>query len=228
MPQRWTRLPFGLRVTLVLLLCWLGGLALFRTLLDTKLDNDRLEQAARSLPSTIALSELALERYPPHAVARLNGYTLLFGHDLGQPAAADRGDERLQAQARRLSAQLCQSLGSCHAVLAVARPQRGLWIALQSPLEPVWMFFALPKQGLWSSDPWVISLALISGGVSALALLLLLEVQQPIRRLGKAMGLVGTSAEASIPQRGGAPDVRRLEQHFNAMLLRLQLSLIHI
>lgn len=218
----WTRLPFGLRVALLLLLCWSGGLVVFRTLLDNKLDNDRLEQAARNLPSTIALSELALERYPPQAVARLNGTRLLFGHDLGQPVASDRADARLQAQGRRLATRLCHSLGACHAVLAVARPSRGLWIALQSPLEPVWMFFPLPQQGLWTGDPWVISLALISGGVSALALLLLFEVQRPIRRLGKAMGLVGTSGATTIPALSATPDVRLLEQHFNAMLQRLQ------
>ena len=222
MGSPWKRLPLPLRIALVLGGCWLGGLVVFRSLLDAKLERDRLEQAARSLSSTIALSELALERYPPEAVARLNGHNLLFGHDLARAAAIDRSDGRLQAQAQQLATQLCRSLGSCHAVQAVSHPRRGLWIALQSPLEPVWLFFPLPLQGWLTGDPWVISLALVGGGAVALALLLLLEVQRPIRRLGKAMGLVGTSGATTIEVQSSAPDVRRLEHLFNAMLQRLQ------
>ena len=218
----WARLPFPVRVFLVLVLSWFGGLLLFRTLLDSKLEHDRLAQAARILSGNIQLTELALERYPPEALASLQGDALLVSHDPPDLTAGGPSDDRLQAQARALDGRLCQVLGRCHTVLPAWRPQRGLWIRLQSPLEPVWMFFPLPLQGLFSPDPLVLTPALLSGGVLALALLLLLEVQRPIRRLGRAMAQVGTDGVEALPPLGGAPDVRCLEEHFNAMLRRLQ------
>jgi HAMP domain-containing protein len=125
---------------------------------------------------------------------------------------------------------LCKPLERCPDVLAISQPQRGVWIRLQSSLEPVWLFYPLPLPGLVSRDPLTLSISLIGAGVVAAALFLTFEVQRPMRRLVKAMAAVGSATgdlDAGSPVEGqlqidGALEVRRLTDHFNAMLARLQ------
>ena len=69
-----------------------------------------------------------------------------------------------------------------------------------------------------------ISLSLLSGSVIAGGLFLLVDVRRPIGVLAKAMGLVGSGGESRPAPLLGAPEVRLLSEHFNAMLARLQAS----
>ena len=166
---------------------------------------------------------------PPAAVSRVGGLSLVVARS--PLPSHPRIDGHLAKQAANLRQLLCKPLERCPDVLAVSQPQRGVWIRLQSSLEPVWLFYPLPLPGLISPDPLTLSISLIGAGVVASALFLTFEVQRPIRRLVKAMASVGTVpgalAEAGAPgdtrlQIDGALEVRRLTDHFNAMLARLQ------
>ena len=225
------RLPLALRLLFTLAGAWLGSLLLLRAIQGAGLEQAQIRQAVGSLSRNIILSELALERYPPEAVSRLGGLSLVVARS---PLPAHPPiDGHLTKQAARLRRLLCKPLERCPDVLAISQPQRGVWIRLQSSLEPVWLFYPLPLPGLVSRDPLTLSISLVGAGVVAAALFLTFEVQRPIGRLVRAMASVGT-AKGGLAEAGdladtrlqidGALEVRRLTHHFNAMLARLQAS----
>ena len=227
-PRR-LRLPLSLRLLLTFAGAWLGSLLLLRAILGASLEQGQIRQAVDNLSRNIILSELALERYPPEAVSRLGGLSLVVARS--PLPAHPQVDGHLAKQAASLRHLLCKPLERCPDVLAISQPQRGVWIRLQSSLEPVWLFYPLPLPGLISRDPLTLSISLIGAGVVAAALFLTFEVQRPMRRLVKAMAAVGTAAggreEVGSSLEGqlqidGALEVRRLTDHFNAMLARLQ------
>ena len=230
-PRR-LRLPLALRLLLTFAGAWLGSLLVLRAILGASLEQGQIRQAVVSLSRNIILSELALERYPPAAVSRLGGLSLVVARS---PLPAHPPvDGQLARQAARLRHLLCKPLERCPDMLAISQPQRGVWIRLQSSLEPVWLFYPLPLPGLVSRDPLTLSISLIGAGVVAAALFLTFELQRPMRRLVKAMAAVGSApgglgalGDQDSPVEGqlqidGALEVRRLSDHFNAMLARLQ------
>ena len=211
--------PMLVRLIGLFLLCWLASFLLVRTLLTSRTDRSQVEQMAGILANNIALTELALEHYPPAAVAQLNGFQLLVAN---RPSLGTSSDRRLGAQLERLSQDLCDRLGHCPTLIAQPGRGRGVWIRIRSSLEPVWLFSPLPAQGLFSPDPLVIALSMLGGSVLAGGIFLLLEVQRPLRQLSAAIGLVGTcDGEAMVPV-SGSSEVRQLATRFNAMLARLQ------
>ncbi len=242
LPWPWTRrwplpirasaglgLPLLVRLLLSFAGAWLGSLLVLRAILGSSLEQGQIRQAGESLSRTIILSELALESYPPEAVSRLSGLSLVVNHS---PVPGRQAiDGPLARQAASLRQRLCQPLGRCPEVLAISHPSRGVWIRLKSSLEQVWILYPLPLPGLISRDPLTLSISLIGAGLVTAALFLTVEVQRPIRRLAQAMASVGT-AQGGLVQTGdlvesrlaieGALEVRRLSDHFNAMLARLQ------
>ncbi len=204
------------------LLSWLGSLLVFRTALGSKLEQNQIEQSTNILAHNISLSELALERYPPAAVSTLNGYRLLVAHDPNPEPG--NGDSTLVRQLALLEPLLCNRLGHCPELQLQRHPERGIWIRLISPLEPVWLFFPLPSPRFLSTDPLLLSLSLITGSVMAGGLFLVLEVRRPMRRLEKAMAQIRSGTDGQPAPASGAQEVRQLSEHFNAMLARLQAS----
>jgi two-component system osmolarity sensor histidine kinase EnvZ len=206
------------------LLSWLGSLLLFRAVLGARLEQSQVQESANILAHNIGLSELALERYPPEAVSKLNGYRLVVTNDPTTTSGPQRTnpDPQLGRQQDLLRSLLCQRLGHCPELRAERQPERGLWIRLASPLEPVWLFFPLPTARLLSRDPLLLSLSLITGSVMAGGLFLVVEVRRPIRRLVKAMAQVNSGSDGQPAPAQGAQEVRQLSEQFNAMLVRLQ------
>ena len=133
------RLPLALRLGLTFAAAWLGSLLLLRAILGASLEQAQIRQAVGSLSRNIILSELALERYPPEAVSRLGGLSLVVARS--PLTAQPRVDGHLAQQATTLRRLLCQPLDRCPEVLPINQPQRGVWIRLQSSLEPVWLFY---------------------------------------------------------------------------------------
>ncbi|MFZ9463548.1 MAG: histidine kinase, partial [Vulcanococcus sp.] len=189
------------------LLCWLASFLLVRTMLTSRTDRSQVEQMAGILANNIALTELALEHYPPPAVSQLNGFQLLVTN---RPSLSGSDDRRLGAQLERLSHDLCDRLGHCPTLVPHPGKVRGVWIRIRSSLEPVWLFSPLPAQGLFSPDPLVITLSMLGGSVLAGGLFLLLEVQRPLKHLSAAIARVGTcEGEAMVPL-SGSSEVRQL------------------
>jgi len=123
-----------------------------------------------------------------------------------------------------LRLELCKQLRHCPEVRPNKSGVAGVWVELLSPLEPVWLYVALPSNRWWPPDPMLASYSLISGTVIAGALFLLLEVQRPLHRLENALGRVGLEQRPAPLPKEGAVEVQRLSGRFNSMLARLEAS----
>lgn len=200
------------------------GVALLSTaqlqlLLAERLERARISQLGPQVLFQVRLSELALGRLPPTTLARLSGLPLR----VGEHPPSGHGDRSLRAQASLLRQELCRSLQPCPAVLPASGPQRGVWVQLLAPLEPVWLLAPIPPAPAWPPDPWLLLAGLGLGGSAALLLFFALEVQRPLRQLQQALAGVGTAAAPPpLPGRRGTAVVQELRQRFNAMVQRLE------
>lgn len=207
---------------------WGLSLLLLQMLLGSTLGRSQIDQMGPQVALNLRLSELALERFPPSTVSQLSGLQL----GVGQPPRPRRrpwwqgqaSDALLDRQAAQLQLELCRRLPRCPVVVPTEGENRGVWIELASPLEPVWLYAAIRPQLGWPPDPQLVTLSLVSGSIMAGALFLLLEVQRPLRQLERALGRVGLETQPDRLSQRGAPEVRRLAGHFNAMLERLDNS----
>ena len=207
---------------------WSISFVVLQALLGERIGQAQVAQMGPQVALNLRLSELALERFPPAAVSQLSGLQLGVGEppeptpDLG--FLGNVRDARLEDQASQLREELCRRLPRCPLVVPTNGEARGVWIELASPLEPVWLYAGIRPQLGWPPDPLLVSLSLLSGSVVAGALFLLLEVQLPLQQLERALGRVGRDSQPNPLTQRGAPEVRRLTHHFNAMLDRLARS----
>ncbi len=215
-----------LRLTAYFVGGWGATLMVLQGLLGSQLERAQIVEMGPDVAQNIRLSELALERFPPVVVAQLSGLELAEG-SLAAPVPAGvqlSGDGLQIDRALRLRRELCQSLPHCPRVVAGGGRVPGAWIELVSPLEPVWLFAAIRPPLSFPPDPLLLSLSLVSGSLLAGGLFLLLDVQQPLQQLERALARVGVDRQPPPLPQSGAWEVRRLAQHFNAMLERLDLS----
>lgn len=199
------------------------SLVLLQTLLAQRLEREQITQMGPDVAFNLRLGELALDRLPPAALARLSGLPLRVG---AHPPVSRDG--RLQRQALRLRQELCERLRPCPPVLPAAAEAPGLWVELLSPLEPVWLFIPVGSPQRWPPDPLLLGVALLTGSISASLLFLWCEVQRPLQQLEQALAEVGSGPGSSNPAAPAAPlpaqgtgAVRRLTARFNAMVQRL-------
>ncbi len=192
------------------------SLVLLQALLAQRLERAQIAQMGPEVAFNLRLGELALERLPPAALSRLSGLPLRVGE-----LPPTGGDGRLAVQAERLQQALCRQLSYCPPVLPAAGDPRGVWVALLSPLEPVWLFAPMRSPQRWPLDPLLLGLALLGGSVSASLLFLWVEVQRPLQRLEQALSQVGLAARPAPLAAQGTGAVRRLTGRFNAMVQRL-------
>ena len=219
--------PWQKRLTA--LFVW-GGLALgssafclviFQALFGRQLEQLQTIQLGRDLALNVRLTELALERYPPHLVAELTGLDLkVVVRPKPAPVPASAAFKR---QADALQLQLCQRLSHCPMVLPdrASRGERSVWIELISPLEPIWLRVDVPSMMRWPPEPTLLGLSLVGAGIICGGLFLLVEVEAPLRGLEKALSRVGDGEDPDAVPARGAPEVQRLTQRFNAMVRRL-------
>jgi two-component system osmolarity sensor histidine kinase EnvZ len=191
-------------------------LAVLQSLLAQRLERAQIAQMGPEVAFNLRLGELALDRLPPQALARLSGLPLRVG-----PFPPVSRDGRLQRQARLLQQELCQRVRPCPPVLPAQSATPGLWVELLSPLEPVWLFTPIGPTQRWPPDPLLLGVSLLTGSISASFLFLWREVQTPLQQLEQALGSVGRSGlQPALPKRG-ARVVRSLTGRFNAMVERL-------
>ncbi len=198
------------------------SLALLQALLAQRLERAQILQLGPEVAFNLRLGELALDRLPPAALARLSGLPLRVG---AHPPLSRDG--RLQRQARQLQQELCREISPCPPVLPAAAARPGVWVELLSPLEPVWLFTPLDTARGRAPDPLLLGLALLAGSISSSLLYLWWEVQRPLQQLEQALAQVGNSDQAGaaslaspLPSSGSGA-VRRLTARFKAMVQRL-------
>ncbi|MEB3351819.1 MAG: HAMP domain-containing sensor histidine kinase, partial [Cyanobacteriota bacterium] len=222
---RWRgRLPLALGYGAAALAAAGLTLLLLQLLLGRRLAEAREDALSAQIASSLLLGQVALERFSPEGLAEVAGLRLAVGPDPGPQGTGPlrAADEALLGQARSLHQRLCRRLGHCPEIRPALRGGRGVWVAMASPLEQVWLFAPLPRLRGWPPDPLPLALGVGIGGLTATLLFLSLEVQRPLRQLEQALGDVELeSRPAAVPLRG-AGAVRRLAQRFNAMLERLE------
>ena len=194
-------------------------LALLQALLAQRLERAQIAQMGPEVAFNLRLAELALDRLPPAALARLSGLPLLVAE---RPPSG--GEGRVRRLAAQLHADLCQRLEPCPPVLPAAVEVPALWVEVLSPLEPVWLLTPVKPQRHWPPDPLLLGVSLLAGSISASLLFLWRDVQRPLQQLERALAEVGlgqpAAAAAPLPPRGTAA-VQRLTGHLNAMVQRL-------
>jgi two-component system osmolarity sensor histidine kinase EnvZ len=219
------------------------ALVLLELLLGRRLAAQRQQTLAAELAAKIVLAELALERLTPATLAGIGGLHLALGRnpeasgrtsalppDPAAPPEAGRGDARradpaLGRQALALRTLLCPRLGRCPSVRPALHPPRGVWVALDAPLEEAWLFVPLTPLPGWPPDPLLLALALGIGGLGSGLLYLNQEVRRPLARLSQAVGRVSLQPSGPEPLAlEGSPAVRQLTARFNAMVERLERS----
>ncbi len=198
------------------------SLALLQALLAQRLERAQILQLGPEVAFNLRLGELALDRLPPAALARLSGLPLRVG---AHPPLSRDG--RLQRQAQQLQQELCREIAPCPPVLPAAAVRPGVWVELLSPLEPVWLFTPLDTPRGRAPDPLLLGLALLAGSISSSLLYRWWEVQRPLQQLEQALAQVGNSDQAGaaalaspLPSSGSGA-VRRLTARFKAMVQRL-------
>ncbi len=194
------------------------SLALLQALLAQRLERAQIVQLGPEVAFNLRLGELALDRLPPAALARLSGLPLRVG--ASPPLSRDR---RLARQARQLQQELCRQIKPCPPVLPAEAERPGVWVELLSPLEPVWLFTPLDTARGLRPDPLLLGLALLAGSISSSLLYLWWQVQRPLQQLEQALAQVGSAdpATAAALPSSGSGAVRRLTARFKAMVQRL-------
>ena len=133
-------------------------------LLAERLQRDRMSQLGAEVLFQVRLGELALDRLPPAALARLSGLPLRVG-----ATVPSRAEPSLTAEASLLRRELCRHLAPCPQVRPLAGARRGVWVELLAPLQPVWLWVPIPAVRPWPPDPWLLLLgAGLGGGVALL------------------------------------------------------------
>lgn len=188
-----------------------------QTLLAERLQRDRIAQQGPEVLFQLRLAELALDRLPPAKLARLSGLPLRVG-----PTPPTRRDRALEAQAALLRQLLCPGSEPCPTVLPAAGPQRGVWVEVLAPLDPVWLLVPIPPVRPWPPDPWLLLVGLGLGTSTALLLFFWWEVQRPLLQLQQALARVGQHQWPSQQRERGTAMVRQLTARFNATVRRLQ------
>ena len=197
---------------------WALSLLLLQMLFGRQVETLQTVQLGRELALNVRLTELALERYPPHLVSELTGLDLAV---VQQPSTHPPAAPALRRQAQALQGELCRRLAHCPMVVANGQGWT-VWVELISPLEPIWLRVPLRSPTAWPPEPTLMLLSLLGASISCGALFLLLEVERPLRGLEKALARVGDGDNPDAVPARGAPEVQRITRHFNAMLDRLE------
>jgi len=228
-PWPWWLRPLARRLRYPALALMAAGLSLLslQLLVGRQLVRQQMSQLASGVAANLLLGQVALERFSPEALSTLSGMRLAVGDrpaGSGDWGRAQRRERPLQEQAGRLRAELCRRLSTCPAMRPAGGDSRGVWVEMDSTLETVWLFVPLPAAVGWPPDPWLLSLSLGIGGLTAGVLFQLLEVQRPLSRLEQALTQVGLDTPGTPLAQRGTAAVRRLTGRFNTMVDQLQRS----
>jgi two-component system osmolarity sensor histidine kinase EnvZ len=207
-----------LRLVLVLLLAMGASYGTMYVLFLAHLEETRTGNFARTLAAQVRLVEELLQARPAAEFPVLKTLRLAPS----PPAIVAAGPE-VEQRLARIRSGLSEELGRDVIVKAVEAPDAGLWIDLRLPGgEPQWLFMAAPRP----RPPHVESMLPVSlvgfAVFFAGGMLLLWQVQRPLKRLGKALEAVGHGNRlVKLPVSGGG-EIRILGERYNDMVERLR------
>jgi len=213
-PIGWIAVLFG---------SWALFLLLLQGLFGRQVDRLQVVRLGRELALQVRLTELTLERYPPTLIQELTGLDLLV---VERPASRSNPSLVQQEHQQVLRQALCERLRECPVIVPADQRDPAVWIELISPLEPVWLRAPLPRSLGWPPQPMLLAVAGVAAALSTAGLVLAVDVERPLRRLERALSVVGEGGQGDsgrVPEEGAAV-VRQVSRRFNAMVDRLAAS----
>ena len=202
---------------------WALFLLLLQGLFGRQVDRLQVVRLGRELALQVRLTELTLERYPPTLIQELTGLDLVVVErpaSRANPSLVQQGHQQVLRQA------LCERLRECPVIVPADQRDPAVWIELISPLEPVWLRAPLPRSLGWPPQPMLLAVAGVAAALSTAGLVLAVDVERPLRRLERALSVVGEGGQGDsgrVPEEGAAV-VRQVSRRFNAMVDRLAAS----
>ena len=202
---------------------WALFLLLLQGLFGRQVDRLQVVRLGRELALQVRLTELTLERYPPTLIQELTGLDLVVVErpaSRANPSLVQQGHQQVLRQA------LCERLRECPVIVPADQRDPAVWIELISPLEPVWLRAPLPRSFGWPPQPMLLAVAGVAAALSTAGLVLAVDVERPLRRLERALSVVGEGGQGDsgrVPEEGAAV-VRQVSRRFNAMVDRLAAS----
>ena len=207
------------RLVLVFLIALGASFATMYFLFLTHLEETRNNNFAHSIVNQIRLVEQLLHSSSAASLPSLNGIKLAQS----PPQSLAPPDAEITRRLPFLNHQLNNELDRATKILPQTNPERGIWINLNSPLnQPQWLFIAMNKHEPRPGGPLlpalIVGFTVFLGG----GMLLLWQIQRPLKQLGKALELVGESRELTMLPVSGAGEIRLLSHRYNSMVERLQ------
>jgi two-component system, OmpR family, osmolarity sensor histidine kinase EnvZ len=207
------------RLALVFLLALGASYATMYWMFVSQMEEARTASLARSIATQARLVEEILQARLPADVPAVKGLRLALEPPRTEEAAT-AGNTR---QISLLKQRLAEELGRPVAVIASAVPEDGVWIELQGPGdEHRWMSFGGRKPRTHRADPLLLSLLVGFAVFFAGGMLLLWQIQRPLKRLGVALEGVGQLPRLTRLPVEGAGETRVLSERYNDMVERLQ------
>jgi two-component system osmolarity sensor histidine kinase EnvZ len=209
-----------LRLVLVLLLAMGASYATMYVLFLSHLEETRTVNFARTLAAQVRLVEEFLQARPAAEFPVLKA--LRLAPSPPSLIAAARGPD-VEQRLARIREGLEDELGRNVNVIAVEAPDSGLWIDLRlANGQPQWLFMAAPRPRPHHVES-MLPVSLVGFAVFfAGGMLLLWQVQRPLKRLGKALEAVGKGNRlVTLPVAGGG-EIRILGERYNDMVERLR------
>ena len=209
------------RLALVFLLALGASYATMYWMFVSQLEEARTASLARSIATQVRLVEEILEAHPPAGVPALKGLRLAPEPPSAEEERATGSNTR---QISLLKQRLAEELGRPVAVVASFAPEDGLWIELQGGGDlHRWMSFGARKPHTHRADPLLLSLLVGFAVFFAGGMLLLWQIQRPLKRLRLALEGVGQLPRLTKLPVEGAGETRVLSERYNDMVERLQL-----
>lgn len=206
-------------LTLVFLIALGASFATMYFLFLSHLEDTRNNNFAHSVVAQVRLVEELLR-------TRLaSEFPAIAGIRVAQSAPTDTGvpDPEIARRLLLLKVRLREELHRKVEVVASTNPDPGLWINLNTNADHAqWMFIPTIKPHSRSSDPLIRALLVGFAVFFAGGMVLLWRIQRPLKRLSKALEMVGMSRGFATLPITGTGEIRILTERYNGMVERLQ------
>jgi len=206
------------RLALVLLVALGASYGTMYFLFLAHLEETRNANIARFVAQRVQLIEELLASRSDAKLPPLSGMRVAL-----EPSG---GEDKIPAETLRfvtqLRAHLATEMGRKVELIPVIRPAAGLWIRLRRPsTSGQWLLMPMPL--VRSSRGASLRLAMLVGFAVFFAggMILLWQIQRPLKRLGRALETVGHSPRLDKLPRAGVGEIRILGERYNDMVERL-------
>lgn len=216
---------------LTVVLAAIGLATLTTALAGSRRENRRQEEQLRRVVSTLTAAGFPLTQSVLEQMGSLSGADFVLLDEVGRVRRAtlplDSGDTRLLAGMRRTEHQA--ALASASRVPLAGQTFLGQRLAVRNrrgPADAAWLIVLYPEDRWWAATQEAAYPALVSGGLAALAVVVVTAVLarrlvRPIRRLGDQTAVIAGGRFEPVGLSGRDDEIRDLALSINRMAEQL-------